>query len=245
MGREHDVKNDNLKKMRRKLKRAYKEIEALKADRDQHFDSNHRHSDSELRRFKSNKHHDSSLDHHHSNSHRHQHSFGFDSHRFDNHHRHGDHFHFNRGAFHHHDFHHNGHFVGEECSVPFIASPFNFCINNFRLNFNGLNGNLAFQLFRFKGCEVKVVFECAGEKEEVEGTICNVGTNFVDIIKHNKTVVTILIQRICNIVWEDKHCNPCPCCDHDCGHDHGDCDCDCGHDKKERKKKKDKEYEEG
>ncbi|RFU61441.1 hypothetical protein [Peribacillus glennii] len=92
--------------------------------------------------------------------------------------------------------------------------------NNFRLNFNGLNGNLAFQLFRFKGCKVKVVFECGGGTDEVTGRICNVGTNFVDIIMENHKVVTIMINRICKLDWLDKHCNPCPVCFNPCDADH-------------------------
>ncbi|MCM3671313.1 hypothetical protein M3181_20345 [Mesobacillus maritimus] len=122
---------------------------------------------------------------------------------------------------HHHGAHFDAHFKGEHCDVPFKVSPFNFCLPNFRLNFNGLNGNLAFQLFRFKGCKVKVFIDCSesGSTSEIRGVICNVGTNFVDVIKEDKTVVTILIERICKIEWLDKQCNPCPVCCHDDFHD--------------------------
>ncbi|WP_367903419.1 hypothetical protein [Paenibacillus sp. PL2-23] len=105
-----------------------------------------------------------------------------------------------------------GHWVGAHCSAPFLLSSCSLCANDFRLNFNGLNGNLSFQLFRMKGCKVKIVYECAGVKEEVEGILCNTGTNYVDVKKSNQMVETVLLDRICNLLWEDRSCNPCKCC---------------------------------
>lgn len=129
--------------------------------------------------------------------------------------------------------HSNGHFVGKNCDVPLKISPFFFGINNPRLNFNGLNGNLAFQLFRFKGCKVRIFLECPDSSEEVEGIICNVGTNFVDILKYDEKVVTVLIEHICKIEWLDKHCNPCPVCYFPCNEDHSCPHCGGVHEKME------------
>ncbi|MFP7471356.1 hypothetical protein SFC55_10150 [Niallia taxi] len=127
----------------------------------------------------------------------------------------------------------NGHFVGKDCDVPLKVSPFFFGINNPRLNFNGLNGNLAFQLFRFKGCKVKIFLECPDMSDEVEGVICNVGTNFVDILMFDEKVVTVLIEHICKIEWLDKHCNPCPVCYFPCEDDHFCPQCGAKHDEEE------------
>lgn len=197
---------------------------------------------------------DPSYPHHHSQSKHHHSDCGCDTHHYDcscGKHHHSDcgcdthHSDCDCGKHHHqggqgsflleplHNNHNNGHFVGKGCDVPFKVSPFFFGIYNPRLNFNGLNGNLAFQLFRFKGCRVRIFLECPDMSEEVEGVICNVGTNFVDILKDDDKVVTILIEHICKIEWLDKQCNPCPVCCFPCEDDHFCPHCGAKHDEED------------
>jgi hypothetical protein len=108
----------------------------------------------------------------------------------------------------------------------------------------GLTSNLSFELFRGKGCEVKVEVDCGGGdgKEIIEGKICNSGTDYVDILQKNDKVTTILLNRVCRILWKDPNCNPCNKCgcekkskfffDCDCeNHFVNDCNC---HHKKEK-----------
>lgn len=103
------------------------------------------------------------------------------------------------------------------CRDPFIDFR---CPLFSRQRLAGLQGSLNFQLFRFKGCPIVVELECCdGKVNVVEGRICNVGIDFVDIIQDGgrhedkscdrDRVVTILLDRICNIVWPDKDCSPC------------------------------------
>jgi len=111
--------------------------------------------------------------------------------------------------------------------VILVIDHFNPCLPNFiccctpcfpfQIRLAGLQGNLAFELFRLKGCNVIVHLDCPGNAPKtVEGKICNVGIDFVDILQKSgctSTVVTVLIQRICKITWPDHNCNPCkpPC----------------------------------
>lgn len=104
-------------------------------------------------------------------------------------------------------------------SIPCFPN-FAFCCSPcvpFQVRLAGLQGNLAFELFRLKGCNVIIHLDCPGENQEtIEGKICNVGIDFVDILQttgKSTTVVTVLIQRICKITWPDPKCNPCkpPC----------------------------------
>ncbi len=123
--------------------------------------------------------------------------------------------------------HHNHRCHRCDCKHDFIdchCSPFH-------LRLSGLQGNLNFQLFRFKGCPVKIKLECGeGESKKIEGKICNVGTDFVDIRKSDKTVTTVPLNRICKIYWPDKDCSPCNKCGchkchcHKCRPDHCNCD---------------------
>ncbi len=61
--------------------------------------------------------------------------------------------------------------------------------------------------------------------KKVEGILCNVGTDYVDVKLENQTVVTVLRNHIRKIKWPDRKCNPC-CNEHSfkCGHS-----CNCGH----------------
>lgn len=58
----------------------------------------------------------------------------------------------------------------------------------------------------------------------LEGIICNVGTDFVDVLQDDQTIVTVLTDRIMNIKWADPDCEPC------CSLNHTDCRCDNHHD---------------
>ena len=94
------------------------------------------------------------------------------------------------------------------CLPPCHCLPMPVCDDRIRLSLAGLTGNLNFQLFRQQGCRVQIEFECADQRETVKGVIYNVGTDFVDLLRSNKTVVTVLTERICSISWDDPHCNP-------------------------------------
>ncbi|HZG83486.1 hypothetical protein [Paenibacillus sp.] len=112
------------------------------------------------------------------------------------------------------------------CCIPFSSEK---CLNPFHLRLGQLNQNLNFQLFGLKGCRVEVEYECRGGNDEVKGVVCDVGTDFISVLKDNGVVATILKERICKIDWKDSCCNPCSCrCHH--GHDggHGRCkECGC------------------
>jgi len=102
----------------------------------------------------------------------------------------------------------------KNCCQPFKCFPVPICDDRIQLRLAGLTGNLTFQLFRLKGCELEIEIDCIEQKEKIKGVICNVGTDFVDILQDNKTVTTILINRILRINWTDPACNPCipvPC----------------------------------
>lgn len=94
------------------------------------------------------------------------------------------------------------------CGFPSHHQPIPECDDLIRLRLAGLTGNLNFQLFKQKGCQVQIEFECAGQRKTIEGVIYNVGTDFVDVMLNNNTVVTVLTERISSITWDDPHCNP-------------------------------------
>ncbi|MBO8128395.1 MAG: hypothetical protein H0Z39_04235 [Peptococcaceae bacterium] len=132
---------------------------------------------------------------------------------------------------HEHHYVHHGHFGHPHCPVghvhkdlfcpPVHCFPFFVCDNRVRLQLGGLTGNLNFQLFRLKGCQVIIVFECSGSELSVTGVVCNVGTDFVDVKRDDGTVVTVLTARICKIEWLQPECTPCvpiPCPSHPCDH---------------------------
>lgn len=104
---------------------------------------------------------------------------------------------------------HDGRLISQNCCLPVTCSPLLICDDRIRVRVAGLNANLNFQLFRLKGCPVEVEYDCTGSGGSVQGTICGVGTNFVDILLNNGTVVTLLLDRICRINWTDPNCNPC------------------------------------
>lgn len=58
----------------------------------------------------------------------------------------------------------------------------------------------------------------------LEGIICHVGTDFVDVLQDDQTIVTVLTDRIKNIKWADPDCEPC------CSLNLRDCRCDNHHD---------------
>jgi len=117
-----------------------------------------------------------------------------------------------------------------DCCIPYSSVA---CRNPFNLRLAGLNQNLNFQLFRMEGCKVSIEYECQGSNDEVVGTVCGIGTDYIGVRKANGVVSTILKERICKIEWKDSCCNPCGCRGrHDCdcgGEGNGRCDdCDCG-----------------
>ena len=90
-----------------------------------------------------------------------------------------------------------------------LCPPIPVCNDPLNLRLAGLTGNLNFQLFRLKGCPVSIRIDCSGDTEIINGVICNVGTDFVDVRKKDNTVVTVITERICRINWPDPKCNPC------------------------------------
>jgi hypothetical protein len=101
----------------------------------------------------------------------------------------------------------DGFLITKSCCIP-VSCPTIVCDPRIFLNLAGLTGNLNFQLFRLKGCQVEIELSSPCE-DKVEGIICNVGTNFVDVKQDDNTVITVLIERIRLIKWVDPACNPC------------------------------------
>ena len=119
----------------------------------------------------------------------------------------------------------DGVLVFKNCCIPFTSTR---CNNPFNLRLAGLNQNLNFQLFGMKGCRVEIEYECQGTNEEVKGIICDIGTDFIAVMRDNGVVSTILKERICKIEWKDPCCNPCSCQCHGDHDVHGHCqDCGC------------------
>ena len=124
---------------------------------------------------------------------------------------------------HHHDkcsCSHKGHnvcndfFFVDHCCGPKAFSHNHCCDDRFHLHLAGLTGNLNFHLFRKQGCCAKVEFECSSETQTVVGRVCDIGTDFLDILKDDKTILTIMKEKICSIHWLDKcdcsgHFKPC------------------------------------
>ena len=148
--------------------------------------------------------------HHHWQGHGHHHSPCFGNH-------HGHHHHSQCFSSHHGHGHCEDFFLVDHCCGPKAFSHNNCCNKHFSLHLAGLTGDLNFQLFRRKGCCAKVELECASETKSIEGRVCAIGIDFVDILKNDKTVVTIMKQRICTIHWLDKcdHHSYLPSCDTD------------------------------
>ncbi|MCF2945557.1 hypothetical protein [Paenibacillus tarimensis] len=83
-----------------------------------------------------------------------------------------------------------------------------FCFNpRIQLRLAGLNGGFNFQLFRYKGSKVKITFEAGSSQKTIIGTICNVGTDFVDLNQAGGKTVTIMQERIVDIKWLHR-CRP-------------------------------------
>lgn len=99
----------------------------------------------------------------------------------------------------------------KDCCPPIKNVPIPDCDDRIQLRLAGLTGKLTFQLFRMKGCELEIEIVCAEQREKIKGVICNVGTDFVDLLQDNKTVTTILINRILHINWKDPACSPGIC----------------------------------
>ncbi|MEC1613426.1 hypothetical protein P9E05_10275 [Bacillus mojavensis] len=64
----------------------------------------------------------------------------------------------------------------------------------------------------------------SSNEKVLKGVLCNVGTDFVDILLTDNTVMTILRSQIKKINWCDSECSPCPVCQH------SDCICEYHHD---------------
>jgi hypothetical protein len=71
----------------------------------------------------------------------------------------------------------------------------------------------------------------------VKGILCNAGSDFIDVLQKDDTVITVMRNHVRNIKWPDPDCNPCDCgrkhdcrCDQCCSDDHHcvgfDCRCD-------------------
>lgn len=101
------------------------------------------------------------------------------------------------------------------CRIPYSSVQ---CHNPFNLRLAELNQNLNFQLFRMEGCKVTIEYECQGSNDQVAGTICDIGTDYIAAKKGNGVVSTILKERVCKIEWKDPCCNPCSCHGHQDSH---------------------------
>lgn len=65
----------------------------------------------------------------------------------------------------------------------------------------------------------------SSDENIIRGIICNVGTDFVDLLQDNQKVVTVLRNRIKKVKWVEPHCNPCDCDCYECRHSKSSCDC--------------------
>ncbi|PJZ00013.1 hypothetical protein CPT06_13810 [Bacillus vallismortis] len=77
---------------------------------------------------------------------------------------------------------------------------------------------------------VKKKKRMSSNEKVLKGVLCNVGTDFVDILLTDSTVMTILRSQIKKINWCDSECNPCSICQHSdciCEHRHDCQDDDC------------------
>lgn len=141
----------------------------------------------------------------HKNSHGHSHGHG---HKHCSCHNHS-HWHHNHcfSSHHLHHSHCDDFFFKDHCCGPKAFSHKHFCNNHFLLRLSGLEGNLNFELFRKKGCCAEVKYECGESIETITGRICNFGTDFLEVLKDDKTILTIMKEKICSILWKEK-------CDH-------------------------------
>jgi hypothetical protein len=127
-------------------------------------------------------------------------SFSYHDHcRHDNHFGHNHHNFFHHGHFgdHHHSFSHfdscKSHgckgFCHNDCHCSHCSGHFrnrHLCSHDFRVRLGGLQGGLAFRFRQLLDCDVKLKVDCEGEEQEVNGRVCFVGTNFVEIRSKRK-----------------------------------------------------------
>ena len=85
----------------------------------------------------------------------------------------------------------------------FIPSRIDICDDQVHLRLAGLTGNLNFQFMRFKGCKVTVELDGGHGVSKVTGNIGDVGTDFVDLVRRDGTVVTVLQHHIVSVRWDE------------------------------------------
>ncbi|KKI92656.1 hypothetical protein WQ54_08580 [Bacillus sp. SA1-12] len=68
------------------------------------------------------------------------------------------------------------------------------------------NRQIGPEAIRFK--QIKEIDEDESLILEVEGTICHVGLNFVDLVHKDGRIITVLTDRISKVEWLDKNCQP-------------------------------------
>ncbi|MDM5154661.1 hypothetical protein QUF88_12705 [Bacillus sp. DX1.1] len=72
------------------------------------------------------------------------------------------------------------------------------------LNFNGLKDRVNFRLLKKIGNVIEVTIRCDGNEEEIiVGTIQEVGTDFIGVLREQKVIVTILWENIREIRLKD------------------------------------------
>ncbi|WP_232695916.1 hypothetical protein [Brevibacillus daliensis] len=90
----------------------------------------------------------------------------------------------------------DGLFVNGDCCIPLIAPPQNLI----HLRLAGLDKNINFNLIRHKNSSVKIYYLCDEKVRKIKGTVCDVGTDFVDVAnKDSDKVTTIFQSRIVKI----------------------------------------------
>ncbi|ARU62036.1 hypothetical protein CBW65_14240 [Tumebacillus avium] len=88
--------------------------------------------------------------------------------------------------------------ASHHCCIP-THVPHYHCDHRIQLRLGGLTGNLNFHLFRAKGRRVKI----EADTGFATGTICGVGTDYVDLLQEDKTLVTLLHEHIKKIEWQN------------------------------------------
>ena len=71
-----------------------------------------------------------------------------------------------------------------------------------------MTGNLNFQLLKSEGCNVEIDTASCDNMNKQRGKIFNIGIDFIELKKENDVIVTILRDKISQIIWLDNDCNP-------------------------------------
>lgn len=75
------------------------------------------------------------------------------------------------------------------------------CGHFFEINLAGLTDSMNFKLIELKGHEVEIETTLCAEDNKIKGEIHNIGIDYIDLLKENGVIVTILKDKISQIHW--------------------------------------------